>query len=99
MCRDGYEVLFSNTRCVIKKEKTSKRVAEGVRIGGNVYYVKDRKESKCFLAYKVKIFPAIIEKTSDPKERKEKETNDEKEEEEDSKKVPAKYVQKDHLKN
>lgn len=47
MCRKRYEVLFS--RCVTRNEKTSKKVVEEVRTSGNVYYIKDIKESKCFL--------------------------------------------------
>lgn len=44
-----YEVFFSSTRCVIKKEKIGK-IAAGVRTSGNVYYIKDREENNCFLA-------------------------------------------------
>ncbi|XP_059077947.1 uncharacterized protein LOC131876540 [Cryptomeria japonica] len=91
MCIKGYEVLFSRSGCVIRKEKTGKRVSEGVRTCGNVYYINYRKENKCLLAQKVEIVLAAPEKTSDPKESKEKETNDE-EEEEDSTKIPTKYV-------
>lgn len=98
MCIKGYEVLFSGSGCVIRKEKTGKRVSEGVRTCGNVYCIKDRKENKCLLAQKVEIVLAAPEKTSDPKKSKEKETNDE-EEEEDSTKIPTKYVQKHHFKN
>lgn len=102
MCRKGYEVLFSSTSCVITKEKTCKKIAEGVRTCGNVYYIKDKREIKCFLVPTetgVEIVPAIIEKTSDPQENKEKKTNEEEEEEEGSKKVYVECVQKHHSKN
>lgn len=39
--------MFSCTKCVIRKEKTGKRVV-GVRTCSNVYYINDRKESKFF---------------------------------------------------
>lgn len=42
MCNNGYEVFFSKSRCVIRKGKSRRLVAEDVRTSGNVYYIKDK---------------------------------------------------------
>lgn len=49
MCNKCFEVLFSNTEFVIRKKKNGRMVAEGIRTSGNVYHVKDKSGSSCFL--------------------------------------------------
>lgn len=49
MCNRGYEIVFIDTKCMIKKGKLIKLVAEGIMTSGNVYYIDDKSGNRCYL--------------------------------------------------
>lgn len=50
MCNKGYEVIFKEFGCEIRKVGIRRLVTKGMRTNGNVYYAKDNNGSNCLLA-------------------------------------------------
>lgn len=50
MCNSGYEVVFTNIGCMIRKGKARNLVAEGIRTSGNAHYIKDNNGNIYYLS-------------------------------------------------
>lgn len=49
MCKKGYKFMLKSDGCIIKKKHNGKRVVEGFRTAGSIYYIEDKCEKLCFL--------------------------------------------------